>query len=420
MTTEWEQTRLKYVADCNVRTLPESTSADQEFAYVDVSNVTQGQMTIPAELVRFGDAPSRARRLAEPGDSIVSTVRTYLRAVATVPESAADLVFSTAFAVLSPNASVDGRFLAWYLQGDEFVSRVESRSVGVSYPAITSTQLMTLDLRLPPLRVQRAIADYLDRETAQIDTLIEEQHRLVSLVRERRQVARADLALGGDSRNRDAASGLSWAGNLPVHWLVVPLTSVATLESGHTPSRTRPELWEDCNIPWVSLHDVGQLKDSEFIESTAVHISEAGIANSSARLLPKGTVVLSRDATVGRSGVMSEAMATSQHFAAWVCDEQLLPRYLRLLLDAPMQNFFKSFGNGSTLRTIGMRDIKSFRIPLPPLCEQLDIVERADEMTRASNELTSAAEALIRLALERRAALITAAVTGQIDVGAAV
>src|SRR5690606_31587015 len=111
------------VAAANIATLPEDTDESFEFTYVDIGNVTQGTMNTDSPPIRFGDAPSRARRLAQPGDSVVSTVRTYLRAVATVPKTDQPLVFSTGFAVLHPAEGVDARFLSWYLQGDEFVSR---------------------------------------------------------------------------------------------------------------------------------------------------------------------------------------------------------------------------------------------------------------------------------------------------------
>lgn len=416
MNDRWRTTRLKYVADVNAAVLPENTDDDFEFVYIDIGNVTQGTMNTNVAPIRFADAPSRARRLANPGDSVVSTVRTYLRAVATVPSHDEPLVFSTGFAVLSPRDEVHPRFLSWYLQGDEFVSRVEANSMGVSYPAITATQLVAFDLRLPSLEEQRAIAVHLDRETARIDMLIEEQQRLIELLRERRRALRVHSALHGTTQVPEVQSPLPWACTLPESWRVVPLTSVAQLESGHTPSRSREDWWTDCYIPWVSLHDVGTMRGAKYLEDTAQRISDAGLANSSARVLPARTVVLSRDATVGRTAIMGVPMATSQHFAAWVCGPLLEPEYLWVLFADAMQPFFDSFQNGSTIRTIGMRDLKAFRIPLPPIDEQRRIVEYLDEETTKIDTLIAESERFIEFARERRAALITAAVTGQVDV----
>lgn len=413
----WQRTRLKYLVEVNSAVLPETTDDDFEFVYIDIGNVSQGFMSVEGgDLLKFADAPSRARRIANPGDSVVSTVRTYLRAVATVPLSDEKLVFSTGFAVLSPLSSVHPRFLSWYLQGDEFVTRIEAHSTGVSYPAITATDLVALDLRLPALDEQHAIADYLDRETARIDTLIAEQQRLIELLRERRRALRVHVALHGTTPGKEVDSPLPWANKLPSHWQVVPLTSVARLESGHTPSRSREDWWQDCYIPWVSLHDVGTMRSAKYLVDTAQQISDEGIANSSARILPAKTVVLSRDATVGRTAIMGIPMATSQHFAAWICGPSLDPEYLWVLFQDAMQPFFDSFQNGSTIRTIGMGDLKAFQIPLPPLDEQRTIVRHLDEHTIQIDSLISESERFIELSRERRSALITAAVTGQSDV----
>lgn len=284
-------------------------------------------------------------------------------------------------------------------------------------PLLNRTLIRSAAVALPPLNEQRAIADYLDRETARIDRLIEEQRRLVEILRERRHVACTTLAtLGVGHQGPTMKTDLFWAREIPVSWTIVPLTSVATLESGHTPSRERTELWEDSYIPWISLNDVGRLTSNEYISSTANLISDAGIAASSARLLPADTVVLSRDATIGRSSIMAVPMATSQHFANWICGPNLHPRFLWLLFTSAMQAYFDSLTNGSTLRTIGMGALKAFRIPLPPMDQQVRIVEQAAEDTAKIDALIAETERFIELARERRSALITAAVTGQIDV----
>ncbi|MFH8473172.1 restriction endonuclease subunit S [Streptomyces sp. NPDC018000] len=273
-----------------------------------------------------------------------------------------------------------------------------------------------LPVVLPPAEEQRAIADYLDRETACIDTLIEEQQRLIDMLRERRFALRVNVALHGTAPTEEIESTLPWAAKLPADWRVVPLTSVAEIASGHTPSRSREDWWRDCHIPWVSLHDVGTMRSVKYLHDTTQRISDAGIANSSARLLPAQTVVLSRDATVGRTAIMGVPMATSQHFAVWTCGPDLDPEYLWVLFGDAMQPFFDSFQNGSTIRTIGMGDLKAFRIPLPPLDEQRRIVECLDEETAKIDSLIVETERFVQLAKERRSALITAAVTGQIDV----
>jgi len=334
-----------------------------------------------------------------------------------VAYEAGDLVCGYHLSIIRPDpAEIDPKYLFWALRSQPTLGQWEVLASGVTRVGIRSGDVSKAALVLPPLDEQRAIADYLDRETARIDTLIEEQGRLVEMLRERRRSMRTEVALRGTQANDTVASPLSWAERIPANWQVVPLTAVARLESGHTPSRTREDWWQDCYIPWISLNDVGAMRETKYIEVTTHELSDEGIANSSARLLPAGTVVLSRDATVGRTSIMRVPMATSQHFAAWICGPLLEPEYLWNLFTDAMQPHFDSFQNGSTIRTIGMGDLKAFRIPVPPLDEQRRIAAYLDEQTAKIDALITETETFIELSRERRSALITAAVTGQIDV----
>lgn len=315
--------------------------------------------------------------------------------------------------LLRANGQADTRFLAYALP--DHLKVINDLTYATTVKHLSSRQVRDIRLTAPNLPAQTAIADYLDRETARIDTLIDEQQRLIEMLRERRRAMRTWGALRGTQVTDTIASPLPWVDRLPADWEVVPLTSAARLESGHTPSRTREDWWQDCYIPWISLNDVGAMRESKYLDSTTNQLSDKGIANSSARLLPANTVVLSRDATVGRASIMRIPMATSQHFAAWICGPRLDPEYLWTLFTDAMQPYFDSFQNGSTIRTIGMGDLKAFRIPLPPLGEQRRIVAYLDEQTAKTDALIAETETFIELSRERRSALITAAVTGQID-----
>ena len=174
--SHWEVKPLKVFASCNDEVLSESTAPGFEIEYVEISDVTLGLGITGSTTYAFASAPSRARRVVRPGDVVVSTVRTYLRAIAQVHEPPPNLVVSTGFAVLRPRAAHPG-FLGYALQSEVTVSEIISRSVGVSYPAINSSDLMRLSFAAPTLPEQRAIAAFLDRETAKIDALIEAQER---------------------------------------------------------------------------------------------------------------------------------------------------------------------------------------------------------------------------------------------------
>ncbi|ATC64806.1 hypothetical protein CMV30_12980 [Nibricoccus aquaticus] len=159
----------------------------------------------------------------------------------------------------------------------------------------------------------------------------------------------------------------------PNGWLKLPLLSVARLESGHTPSREHPEYWGG-DVPWISIPDARRAH-GQTIESTASFTNALGLENSAARLLPAGTVCLSRTASVGYVTVMGKPMATSQDFANWLCSEALVPQFLMMAFLAEGEHLL-SFGRGSTHTTIYYPELKALHISLPPVAEQHEIVRR--------------------------------------------
>lgn len=321
-------------------------------------------------------------------------------------------VANTQALLLEPRA--DQRFF-WYLTNSpNFWERG-----GAAQPYVKTAETLRRRVSIPDLPTQKTIAAFLDRETLRIDQLIEKKQRLVELLTEREEAGFLNIVTGKDGPGTKRNSGVEWIGDIPVHWSAPKFTQVARQETGHTPSRRVEEYWkpDECTIPWVSLADVWQLRSGEnvFIEDTKEKISPLGIENSSARILPQDTVVLSRTASVGFVGILAKPMATTQDFAAWVCGPALKPRYLYYVLRS-MKPVFRRLMMGSTHQTIYMPDIRAFRSPLPPLAEQEDICERLDhEIARFRRVILLTARSIDRLK-EYRSALITAAVTGQIDV----
>ncbi len=319
---------------------------------------------------------------------------------------------------LRPIGGFDGRFIAFYLTALRASGFIRAYSNVVSMPHLTAEKLARIPIPLPPLEEQRAIADYLDRETARIDTLIKEQQRLIEILRERRQaVIESAVGHGLEPAVSMQPSGLFWTAEVPEHWAVANIRKVATMKTGHTPSRSNPEYWVDCTIPWFTLADVWQLRDGRrtYLGETTNLISEVGLANSAAELLPAGTVVLSRTASVGFSGIMAMAMATSQDFWNWIPGDRLTSKYLMWTFRA-MRSEIQSLMIGSTHKTIYQPTAAAFRVPVPPVDEQERITAYLDEQTAKIDTLIAETERFIELARERRSALITAAVTGQLDV----
>ncbi|OAI31474.1 hypothetical protein A1351_21570 [Methylosinus sp. R-45379] len=211
-------------------------------------------------------------------------------------------------------------------------------------------------------------------------------------------------------------SGVEWLGDVPRHWRTGKIRQFAKLESGHTPSRQHPEWWENCTIPWFSLGDVWQIREGRatYVYETKELVSELGLANSSARLLPKGTVILSRTASVGFSAIMGCDMATTQDFANWVCGPDLIPEFLLMTLRA-MKGEFDRLMMGSTHQTIYMPDIAKLALALPPRNEQSAIISFLDRETAKIDALVEEQQRLIALLEEKRQAVISHAVTKGLD-----
>ncbi|HQS49578.1 MAG TPA: restriction endonuclease subunit S, partial [Xanthobacteraceae bacterium] len=260
------------------------------------------------------------------------------------------------------------------------------------------------------------IAAFLDRETAKIDALVEEQRRLIALLAEKRQAVISHAVTKGlDPTVPMKDSGVEWLGEVPVHWEVKRIKWVAQMASGHTPDKKIEAYWTDCSIPWVSLHDISYLKINDYISETVQYINELGVQNSSARILPPRVVVFSRDATIGRCAITTREMAVSQHFIAWECGEGLLPEYLLYCLRSMTQELEK-LTFGATVKTIGMPDVRSLSISVPPYADQVVLVRYIREMIAKIDDELALSQSSITLLQERRAALISAAVTGKIDV----
>ena len=326
-----------------------------------------------------------------------------------------DAVVNQAILGIVPDTSTVSRdYLRWWL---EFMQgHIQILSSSSTQENLNAGKVRNIPVFLPDEATQQAIANFLDRESARIDALVAKKQRLIELLQEQRIafITRA-VTKGLDPSVPMKDSGVEWLGEIPEHWEAKRIKWVAKMESGHTPDKKIDAYWRNGIIPWVSLSDTGQLREVDYIGSTAVFTTPEGIANSSAHLLPSGTVVFSRDATIGLCAITQGEMAVSQHFIGWVCGERIYPEYLLLALRS-MSEELERLTMGATVRTIGMPNVKSLVIPLPPLQEQQKIVHDAIcSRVKIDELLFKVREAIARLQ-EFRVALISSAVTGKIDV----
>ena len=222
--THWEVRRIKNWVTVNKRVLSEDTDPSYMFDYLDIGSVGTGQLTAKPGRIRFASSPSRARRIVRSGDTIVSTVRTYLKAVWHAEDSATDLIASTGFAVLTPRLGTCPKFVSYLCQSDPFTVRVSSESVGIAYPAIAETKLGTFEVGVPPFTEQTAIVRFLDHADRRIRRYIRAKQKLIALLEEQKQAIIHQAVMGqidvrtGEPYAAYKPSGVEWLGDVPEHW----------------------------------------------------------------------------------------------------------------------------------------------------------------------------------------------------------
>lgn len=400
----WTRHRMKFATIINARSLPESTDPDFDFDYVDISRVTQGVIDSEPQAVTFGSAPSRARRLADPGDTVVSTVRTYLRAVAEVSPTDTPQVFSTGFAVIKGRPGIlDPRFLTYYLQSSPFVERVVADSVGVSYPAINASDLAAYDFWAPNMIEQTAIADFLDRETAQIDAMIEAQEHLLTLTHERR---RAAIAYHLD------AERCCLLGPRMKHVVTGVRQGVSPQCLPH-PADGVSE-WGVLKVGCVNSGIFNALENKKLPDEISPDPScVPGI----------GDIVISRANTrtlLGSAAVVTKAMPrlmlSDKLYAFNVGHNN--PHFIALILGTrPYRDLIEieATGTSDSMQNISLHSILDLPMNVPTLDEQNERVARLQTTLRTMDTLIIGVHEMLSLLRERREALITAAVSGRID-----
>lgn len=248
----------------------------------------------------------------------------------------------------------------------------EKKATGSTRVRINLTTLKSVGCLVPPYEHQTKIAEVLDT----LDAAIRGTKAVVAKLKAMKQGLLHDLLTRGIDANGNLRlpqpeapdlykqTPLGW---LPKEWDTRLLDEVAFRGSGHTPSKSIASYWNG-GIKWVSLADSHRL-DQVFIRETDKEISEAGLANSSAVRHPENTVILSRDAGIGKSAILASEMAVSQHFMAWRCGSKLNHVFLYYLLQREKPHF-EAIAMGSTIKTIGLSFFKKYMIALPQKDEQ--------------------------------------------------
>jgi len=412
----WEIQPLKYVATYNDEVLPESTPDNHPIKYVEISDVDEQIGVTGWSEHFFSSAPSRARRVLKGGDVLISTVRTYLRAIAPVIEPPINLVGSTGFAVIRPIPGIyDSILLGYVVRAEWFISSIIARSVGVSYPAINASDLVALSLPIPPWKEQKAIAFFLNHETARIDALVEEQKRLIALLKEKRQAVISHAVTKGlDPAVPMKDSGVEWLGEVPAHWVRKRLKNVSPFITVGIVVNPSSYLAEE-GLPFIYG---GEVREGYIEVDKARKISLENSRRNRKTMLETGDVVTMRVGYPGVTAVVppeceggncASVMLTKKgsYDSRWLC-AAMNSRLIRHQVEIVQY--------GAAQKQFNIADAVEFWLFEPPIDEQAKIADYIDRESSRFDQLVGEAKRNMQLLQERRSALISAAVTGKIDV----
>ena len=437
MKAGWKTVKLGEILD-KTENIDPTSFPEREYDYIDVSSVSNKSFSVEeTQRIKGKDAPSRARKLVRTNDVLFATIRPTLQRIAIIPNHLDGQICSTGYFVLRPKEVISSRFIYYALMTDSFRSQMERLQKGASYPAVTDGDVRDQEIPLPPLAEQKRIVALLDEAFAGID---EATAKLSNEVKEANSILQSKFnqifaqpqiefdairderneatfaAKGRKATSRNIAGSLSLSVGKPSSpakpgWRWVELSTLAQLESGHTPSRSKPEYWNG-EIPWISIRDAKKAH-GKVITETEECITKQGVENSSARILPANTVCLSRTASVGYCTITGRPMATSQDFVNWVIKGELHPDFLKFILLAEGDQLLR-FASGSVHQTIYYPETKAFSICAPELKEQIVIARQLEDLKLTAGQLLQLLTTKKALIVSLKASILAEAFAGEL------
>lgn len=410
----WRTERLKDISRINTRTLPSTTIPDFQFAYLEISNVDdRGVIDETAiENMRFEDAPSRARRIVNDGNILISSVRPNLQAIAHITSSKG-LICSTGFNVIDvDSSSINPRFCYYSVLSNNAREYFEANATGVGYPAIGDKYFGSLELNLPPLNEQRRIAAFLDASCAAIDEAIEKKRRQREVLENAKKKTIAHTFLSGlDLNIKTREVDKDWIRSIPAHWQIVQVKRVlARMDYGISES-TEPD-------GKYAVLKMGHIQDGELIVKEIDYVDEV----ETDLLLEKDDILYNRTNSpdqVAKSAIFrgqkSEGITFASYLVRLRMNHKIRPEYFNFLANS---EGFLGFARKMAIPSVQQSNLNSTRygkmlIPLPPLTEQDSIIEYLQQISADYSSMNNKLSQQIATLTAYRASLIHECVTGQ-------
>ena len=419
----WNTVSLKMLIDVRDGTHETPSyveKSDNSYPLVTSKDVTSGQIDLTdCKYISQQDYESIIKRSAvSKGDILMPMIGTVGSPVLVEEKLEIAIKNLALFRTSESSEKITVKFLHYFLNSKECSMQFSLEGRGGVQNFVSLGTLRNLALPLITLNEQTQIANFLDHETAQIDTLIEKQQTLIQLLKEKRQAVISHAVTKG--LNPDAPmkeSGVEWLGEVPEHWDLAPLKYLCNFSGGGTPTKDNLSYWTGGTIPWVSPKDM----KSFWIDKTQDYITENAVKESSTKLIKAGSLLM-----VVRSGILQRTIpiaintvdvTMNQDMRALQFNERMTSEYAANYIVGNVDKLLCAWSKeGATVESIEQEYLSNSLFPVPPVAEQQRIVDKINEQMKTFDSLVSKAQKAIQLMQERRTALISATVTGKIDV----
>ena len=411
--SEWQVRRADFVIKSRKLQISPSELEDRDVYHYAIPTV---QVT-GAGAVEEGESIDSGKLIINEPQVLVSKLNPR-KATVTIAEPHPEYltVASTEFVPLIPwEADLNYMFYVWKSQ--KVTDRLSSfvQSVTRSHQRCDPAEITKIPWAWPSQGEQQKIAAFLDRKTAEIDTLIAKKRRLLDRLAEKRTalITRAvTKGLNPDAPMKD--SGIEWLGEIPAHWDVRSIRRVSSkVRTGSTPPSTGTDYFCDEGVDWYTP---GDISDDITLEGATKSVSQEAVDDGVCRLFPSNSVlIVGIGATLGKIAISNREFSANQQINVVLTLPAVEHRYLAYYLYSRRAEL-KMMSAASTLGIINQERTKQFPCPFPLLQEQREIAEYCRKKIAETADTESKIDAAVERLKEYRSALITNAVTGQIKV----
>lgn len=347
------------------------------------------------------------------GDLLFGKLRPYLAKVYLADEPGEAV---GDFHVIRAVRDLEPRFLQYQILNRSFIDVVDGTTFGSKMPRASWEALAGMPVVVPSIAEQCAISAFLDHETQKTDALIAEQERLLSLLAEKRQAVISNAVTKGLNPNAPMKdSGVQWLGEVPAHWQVLPIKAIGLLRGGAGFPDDEQGL-DNEELGFYKVASLGKADSFGRLPDAEHTISRETADRLRAFIFPKGTVVFAKVGAalmLGRFGSLSRDACIDNNMMGFITAKENEPDFLRYSMHLIK---FDLIVNPGAVPSVNGSQIGGYLLPLPSREEQIEIVEFIESETSKLDALRDQAVSAIELLRERRATLISAAVTGQVDV----